>query len=68
VTEWSGKEMSVLWGQIFPVFPTTLWTFQQAKEIPSQKVCCASRTLGVFTLYHSSGTILMPQSSIWRMI
>jgi hypothetical protein len=24
VTEWSGKEMSVLWGQIFPVFPTTL--------------------------------------------
>jgi len=44
---------------------STLW---QAKWFPSQKPWCASRAYCIFSLWHGSGTILMPPSSRWGII
>jgi len=41
---------------------------QRAKGFPSQKPCCASWMLCIFTLWHNTGTILRPWLSTWRIM
>jgi len=51
--------------QFSPRLFSTLWL---GNEFPSQKPCCTSRTQCIFTLWHSTGTILRPRSSTCRII
>jgi len=65
---WSGNKMRALRHVIVPVFVATLQTLRQDNWFPLQKPCCALRTLCIFNLWHSTGTILRLQLSTLRII
>jgi hypothetical protein len=68
VTPWSGMAMKAFGRAIVQVLATTLFTRRWWIRFPSQMPRFVSRSVFIFTWWHTTGTKLRPWSSTWQTL